>query len=345
MGESNILSKISSETNWEKIKKKIEPIRAQQLIIRSLQILSADENLQIVTRIEESKQYSEEVEKLMNLCIRFSSELRRNPHQYDTLDSVCKAILVRQKGKAKVLKKDYRAALGLTYETQLDRIIKAKTPLKWENIERICQGFQDKTVRRFWENQLLHMYPAIAIKGREEGEECLCLHVLCNFLSEPQRERIQENLDEWEQIYFQEITGVLPQAQESHDFGSFPYKLYEVIKIQAARINKTIMAIAEEEVGISGNTWYSWKEKWEEKEKNNFLYGLPRQKLSRGQILILAVLFELNYPETINLLALAGYRHISGEPDCRVAAYIVQGIGSREELKQYLLSNFVTYKW
>ena len=131
-------------------------VEAQHLTIRILSQLSADEIMSILGELRK-KDISEAVEEQLRLCIGISRELREEPGRYDTLEQVCKSILLRsiKDGKSIILKKEYWKALGLNNAMHLNRIERGIACLRVENIEKICSMFVSEYRRRFWENQLL----------------------------------------------------------------------------------------------------------------------------------------------------------------------------------------------
>ena len=62
-------------------------------------------------------------------------------------------------------------------------------------------------------------------------------------------------------------------------------------------------------------------------------------------MILLGILFGLDYPQSVYFLALSGYRYVSGEPDDAVLGYLRSSVGSREELARYLKEGIYTGKW
>ena len=327
-------------------------VEAQHLTIHILSLLSADEVMSVLEKIRKSC-VCEAVEEQLRLCVGISRELREDPGCYDTLDQICKSILIRsnKKGRTKFFKKEYREALGFKYPMDLNRVEKGNSSLKLENIKEICSAFVSENRKRFWENQLLYLYPDTAAPGRTNDMECLCAMEVYKMLNKEQRDFVNSQLDMLERKHLKELGEKLEEensdvnVMEENKLGNPPYKLYKIINKRAEECHMLISEVAEE-IGRSVNTWYSWKNSWEEAENMNFVDGVPHIHLSRVDLMILAVLFDFTYPETVIFMALMGYRFTPKEPDPYLVQYLT-GKESRkaEEIKLYLQKGKSTGQW
>lgn len=327
-------------------------VEAQHLTIRLLSLLSADEIMAVVEKIER-KGCPTDVKLQFKLCNAISGKLKKEPKCYDTLERICKDILNNQnRGTTTILKKDYRIALGLSSEMQLNRIEKGTASLRMEHIKNICDGFETERQKRFWENQLLYLYPNIVAPERPNETEYLCLSAVYEMLSAQQRDFVEKKLDFLEKDHIEALRKILEKnnkgenRQENSKLGKPPYRLYAIINKNALECRKIITDIAEDELGISTNTWYSWKNAWEHAEGNKFSKGVPRSCFSRIDIMILAVLFDFTYSETVVFMALMGYRFSMGKPDEYVVKYLMKKENKdAEEMKLYLQKGKITSDW
>ena len=327
-----------------------------QIIVEILTVISADETEYLLTEAKHSKEYDSDVGKYLLLCSQMASDLRRKPHCYDTLDLVCKAIVTRQKNKDKVYKKDYSELLGMNYPIELNRIEKKVSPLQLVNIQNICKGFQNETMRYFWENQLLSMFPYIKESESRKKVAHVCLSVLCQALNVNLAKRINEKLSESTRSYWKLFVNETLKGKINPSINTYlelntlpsletifgpkpPYQLYTIINAQVKKTDMTIQKIAEDELGITLNTWYDWKKEWEKMELDDEA-ELPKKRLSRIRLLVLAVLFDFTYSETVVFLATAGCRFCCEEPDQTVIQYMnkIEGAKSKGEVKEFLRS-------
>lgn len=322
----------------------INAVDAQHLTICMLNRLSEMENIRLLEKVEKSPEYNKDIQKHLFLCAGVVEEAKLHPECYGTLESICRAILTRQKNKASVLKKDYRDALGLKNNMELSRLEKGETILKMEHVQNICGGFEEEYNRRFWENQLLYWYPSIDASQRANEIESACLNAVYHALTKEQYDTIYAGLSELERTQLDTLFQDSPK--ELPKMGEPPYQLYKIIGKQANDIGKSIAIIAEEELGITTNTWYIWKKKWAEAEQNSFLNGIPKLGISRVQLMMLVVLFDFTYFESVVFLALAGYRFANGEPDMRVIHYLNnKETESAEDIKKYLKDGLFYDRW
>lgn len=278
-------------------------VAAQQFSIRILADMTPAENLDLLERA--GSEDSAAVQQLRR-CMALASELREDPNCYDSLEKICTAILKRSMSRDTVRKSEYGEALGVSNKMQRRRLEKGETSLSPEQIRRICGLFQDASLGRFWENMLYALDPDISTAGRGDGPENGCLRLLCTLLPPEQYEHIPIQME---------------APEEPCRFGKEPDRLYPVIGTLAAEVPVLIPDLAEQEVGVHMNTWYAWRKAWTEAEETGFAV-VPAKRLKRLHMMILSVLFSLNYPESIVFMALAGYRFASGKADDLVLSHL-----------------------
>lgn len=324
----------------------ISAVEAQEFIIRLLTALSRSVIISIMDKaFQMIKPDNTDEKEFLNLCIRLSSERKEDPQCYNTLDSVCKAILIRQANCQSVTKKEYRIALGLKSDMQRNRIENGMASLTMDNITNICRNFQSKVSRRFWENRLLYLYPDISTVGRDDGPELRCLNILYKAFTPEQWKTAVSDLNELDRLRIDSYFNPSSENIQENRFGNIPDQLYEVINARASQLHMIVPDIAELEIGISANTWYTWRKLWIRAEADGFKSGIPATRLKRLHIILLAVLFGLDYSESIWFMALAGYRFQQEEPDKTVIQYLIQKNISLHDMKNYLQEGIYNGKW
>lgn len=332
--------------NWEE---GIGGIEAQGLTIRILTALSSYLNTEILARMAlHRRKIPAATYRHLELCVGAGSELREDPHCYDGVEKICMAILRRQTNRSCISKKEYGEALGLGNRMQRLRIEKGEAHLELDKIERVCSGFSDPGTRRFWENQLLGLYPDVSSAGRKNVCEADALRWLGKILMElGQYEAAVNGLDALDARRMEDLFGVSAQEPCTKGLGEEPQGLYSVINLLAGRKGMAIPRLAEEEMGVQVNTWYAWRKSWLRAEECGFLEGVPKNRLKRAQIMMLSVVFELSYPESVYFMALSGYRYVRGEPDDEVLRSLWKVPGAREadEIRKYLRDGMYNGKW
>lgn len=330
----------------EKCNNYIGPVEAQHLTVRILAVLPVSVGKEIVNELARRESGSlTAAERQLLRCISLSSELRTEPKRYDSLDALCMTIL-RRKLRRDSSKKEYGEALGVN-KMQRGRLERGEAALSLEQVRSICSGFRDPAVGRFWENVLLSRYPGIADLGRGDGPEADSFRILYKRLDPNDYHLLAQKLEGREkQRLAEEFLLPVLRGSDIQKFGAEPDKLYSVLRVLASRSGMLIADIAVDELGISANTWYAWKKAWEKSENNGFRDGVPRGRLKRTHMILLAFLFRLDYLESVYFLALAGYRYIEGEPDDRVLQYFMPcNTVSYDEVLCYLKEGLNTGKW
>jgi len=339
-----------------KMQKSLNAVESQQIMIHILTNASSKENLWIKRELVEKMANNgdpdaDEIDKIkmyMDLCIRTAHELRKDPEKYNTFDTVFRTIIARQKTKSteNVKKKEYREALGIKYNSILERVLSGKVMLNMGQIDDICSGFKDESNRRFWKNQILCINPDISYPEKDICIEYKCLLFLCSVLTEEKFNCYIHSLNQTEQRQILIIREAAVTKKETvKETVNSVNRLYEYINSKARRMKLAIKEVAEQELGISENTWYARKKVWENAEEMDFKQGVPHARLARVQLMVLSVIFELDYPETIMLLALAGYRMKNGEPDCTLIEYLGKEVKNKEEMEQFLLDGWYHGEW
>lgn len=333
---------MGKETEFEN---RIGAVEAQQLTIRILTVLPDRTGLGILNRLsDEADRILPDTARQLELCLGMAGELRGDPARYDSLEALSMAALRRQTNRETLKKKEYEAVLGVN-RMQRGRLEKGTAALSMAQVEKLCGGFRDPVVRQFWENLFLGRFPEIADKGREEGPAAAALELLWELLEEGQRSMAAQLLEEGERRRLEELTGPAAPEPDKGDFGREPDRLYPVLTSLAASRGMLIADVAAEEIGVSSNTWYAWKKAWDETERGGFQAGIPKNRLKRVHVILLAVLFGLDYFQSVYLLALSGYRYVSGEPDGRVLGCLRESGESREEVLRYLKEGINNGRW
>lgn len=320
----------------------ISAVEAQQLTIRILTILPLSVSRRIVDKLlGDANSLSPDTISQLRLCLGISSELREDPKCYDSPEKLFEAVLRQQTSRESIRKKEYGSAMGIN-EKQRMRLISGKAKLTLEHIRKLCSGFSDPVARRFWENLLLKQHPEIADLGRGDGPEAAALEELSGLLTWDEYDAALKRLDDWERRCLEEIAE--PDEPDLGKFGKEPDRLYSVLKA-LAHGNGIVIAGLADEIGITSNTWFFWKDRWERAEREGFQNGIPKTRLRRGHMLLLSVFLKLNYPQSVYLLALAGYRFIPGEPDDSIARYLKSPTSSSAELCGYIREGLNTGRW
>lgn len=324
---------------------RIGAVEAQQLTVRILTVLPESAVRDVLNGLSDKGDSAlPDTVRQLELCLGLSGELRGDPKRYDSLEALSMAALRRQTNRESLKKQEYGAVLGVN-RMQRSRLEKGTAELSLEQVRTLCCGFRDPVTRQFWENLFLGRFSEIADMGREEGPAASALELLLELLEEEQCRRAAELLDVRERESLARLAGQAGRKPDMRDFGKEPSRLYPVLASLASGRGMLVADLAAEEIGISSNTWYAWKKAWEEAERGDFQNGVPKHRLKRVHMILLGVLFGLDYPQSVYFLALSGYRYVSGEPDDRVLQYLRASIGSPEELERYLKEGIHTGKW
>lgn len=329
-------------------------VKAQQITIKVLSMLSTVEHQELSRRMESPEEYiSDDVFLQFYRCKRMGLELVENAEKYSTISSVFSTIVARQSGRKAqdILKREYMQRLGLKYNEQLCRIEQGKALLTESQIETFCAAFEKVEDQRFWKNQILSFYPEIRIPGKNisESVEELCLKTVVDALTKEMFYKVEPALQEYllfenppeafssseQDLSDRRLYGYIDKIyRDVHKKGQSPKKDKEISHQNLDSVRETLM--------ITTNTWYSWKRQWEEAESRDFKSGVPKSRLSIEHLYIIAVILDMNYWQTIYLLSLAGARTKSGEPDRTVLRYLLYKDMEKERvlaILQYTITN------
>jgi len=319
---------------------RVNAVEAQRLTVRILTVLPPAASLRLSDKLKAGALLRESVRQL-GLCAALGSELRKDPQRYDSLEKLCASALKRQTQRKDIRKKEYADAMGIN-EKRLQRLEKGDAKLTLAHIRSLCAKFEDTVERRFWENLFLEKHPDVADLGRGDGPEAGALALLPRLLTPRQYGAALAQLDPWEQSRLEELT--CPPLNLSGLDGN-PAGLYPLLNALAHERGMTCAALSDE-AGVSANTWFAWKKHWERAEKEDFQNGVPKTRLKRAHLLLLAVLLGLSYPQSVYLLALAGYRFVQGEPDDSVVRYLdAPSPPACLRLRGYIKEGLYTGKW
>ena len=169
-----------------------------------------------------------------------------------------------------------------------------------------------------------------------ENIESKSFDIIMNVLQQNNQSFIEEVIEDENlpQNQKDKIKGLLELHSydcKTSKLGIPPYKLYEVIKHLRNQVGMSLQQLWEE-IGITEPTWYSLKSNWLQAQKTYFEY-VSKNILKRHHILLIAIIFELNYMDTLILLQIAGYRMGTNNQDEELMDYFLYGIGSVEKIK------------
>lgn len=317
---------------------KMGAVDSQQLLIQIFKCLEPEQQLELIRKIDFDKKINETNKKYIYICEKFGSQIRITADYCNSFDKTCKRILIRQGNyeTEKIRKKDYITALGWKNGVQLNRIEKGDAEMQLENIQKLCSCFTQEAERRFWTNQLIAFFPETFHLNYGEKMESDSLLYVIKGLNETLRKQIEERLSEEEKIKFLSICDRTAWENALGKLGKTPRSLYKTILNLEKNMNgMTIERLAEEELGISRITWYTWKTEWERAEMEEFTY-LPKPRLKRNHLLIIAMVCHLNYLETLCFLQSAGYCLGFRAEDTELLNYFLFQSGDAEELKRKL---------
>lgn len=316
----------------------LNSVNSQQLILRVLKNLEPGEISWLIRKMNYSAEKEESEKAYFHLCVLFANEIKKNPLYCSTFDGMCKSILARQNpdGEDPIKKKDYIKAFGWKNAVQMNRIEHGTAQMKIENIEEICSKFRYEEDRVFWKNQLLAWFPDTWYIV-DSTKEYACLVRMIKSMNDTMRQRISDLLSEGERILLSDELDSCSDKSGSR-LGEPPYKLYRVIYRLVREIpGMTIQTLVEDELQTTLVSWYEWKVQWEAEEKEGFPQ-IPKPRLHRRYVLLMALVFGLDYLETVALLQIAGYRMGSDENDRKVINYLINGEGDLNEIKLELLN-------
>ena len=274
----------------------------------------------------------------LGLCVMMASELARNPKKYqDSFLSLARTIIARQKKTAvrEIRMRDMGTALGGTKKdgtplaesgvnAVLYRIEKHTRELKPEEIARLCAGFERESDRLFWKNQVYLIFPELRTPDVTDGPVLNCLQAVWDSMPQEQREDAPFVF-----LPYRDWFVKLQRVQEEEVLQA-PNGLYDLLERERRRagLSKTEMAYI---LPIDPDTYASYKRAWIKFENNNCKGDFPRNRLSREELLYLAVYLKMDFYTAVAVLAAAGYSFRLTSSDRVVAGYLFDRRCSQEE--------------
>lgn len=323
------------------VKVKVNPVESQYLLIQIVKSLSYESVGDIISELKE-KENKNEINSRLNeyilMCISFGIEISKNPEYCSTFDLACKTIIKRQKklpDEIKIHKKDYIEKLGWKNGVQLNRIEKGKSIMQVESIETICSGFEKELDQLFWKNYLLTFFGKTQYINYDSTTEYEALKEVVGILCENDYQLLEGTMQEED---FIKICRIRQEEDLPVDpFGEPPFQLYRVISHLVDQMpSMTIESLIEDELWTSRTSWYIWKTNWDEAERENFRM-LPEPRIQRKHLLVIAIVFKLEYIDMIRLLHMGGYRLGMDSKDREIASYFLKSRDSLDELKVRIL--------
>lgn len=305
------------------------PIEAQWTTVRLLSVLNSGQIVSIIQSIENDLPDAESLNYL-NLCILASRELKKHPDYLNDIRIVLKTIVAIQLGKTpnEVKQNQFLKPLGLKYGYQLNRIELGTKKISIESIQSLCNGFRDRTEARFWTNQVARLIPDIRLCVDNHIEET-CLQRLWNYLDPNIRNKAADelHLNAWQIEELQ--TG---QRLKDNQGNSSLYDVIDAAKRRAGYSNEKLINA----IGVNRDTWYLWRTEWIRAEHDCFAHGFPSRRLSRTHLYLIALILDMDYLDTVHMLALAGCYIKSTQPDITVIRCLLSSESDRQDTIQYL---------
>lgn len=319
------------------MEERLNSVDCQYLLIQIFKILDP-ETLSVIAYGFSDKESNPLLKEYLFECIFFANEIRKNPEYCASFDCACKTILARQGSSAekRIHKKDYVKALGWNNRVQLNRIERGEAQMRKENVSNICGKFVRECDRRFWQNQLLAFFPRTLCIDCDNTLEYAGLTIVLKSLREKELQLIQQTLTESDWV---KMRGVLENGrgnEQQDPLGDPPYHLYKtILHLVRNAASMTLETLVKTELQTSMQSWYDWKGKWEKAEETGFAY-LPEPSLKRKHLLLIAVVFNLEYLDTIRLLQMGGYRVGLNKTDRAIINCFLQKNGTLEERKDLI---------
>lgn len=278
----------------------------------------------------------------LELCVMMAGELAVEPRKYrDDFVTLAKTIIARQRHTSmkEITKKEVWITIRGTNKNgipladgsgnnTLDRIQDHVRELKPEEILRLCAGFEQESNRLFWENQVYLMFPNLRTMDVTDGPVLDCLQALWDSLPYQCRERAPFVLFTY-MDWFEKLT---QNGEETRDESLGLYAILEK-EMRRVGIQKTeIYNILE----MDSDTYASYRRAWCAFEKKDCTGPFPRNRLSRGRLLYLAVYLKMSFYTTVAMLAVAGYSFRLIHSDSVVAGYLLDRRYSREEALRHV---------
>lgn len=315
-------------------------VTAQDLTIKLLVGLDPLDRANVYRRARNQLAEQTETIEQLDLCVMMAGELAQNPMKYQNgFLALAKSILARQKncsekeitkkeiwGKMQETGKEGKNLAAGSGNNTLDRIQDHVRELRPDEIRCLCAGFERKSNRLFWENQVYLIFPNLRTQDAAGGPVLDCLQAVWNSLPQEDRETAPFVFLSYADWFRQ-----LEQPQEnktcrmSDELGL--YDLLEQARQRANLFKTELYNILE----IDPDTYASYKRAWLLFEKNGCNGGFPRNRLSRERLLCLAIHLKMDFYTAVALLGMAGYSFPIAASDSVVAGYLWDHRYSRKE--------------
>lgn len=326
---------------------KLHPVEAHVLLLQLLNAQSMDIRSSLSRKIGPAK-IENYVKLYLYRCISFS-ELREEDANYgSTFDKCCRIIIARQRGVDEngILQKDYIEGMGWKSNNreQIGRILKGEAELYAIRVLKLCAPFSAEVDRQFWRNTLLSFYPETAfleeapetentLSAKTPETENAALRCVVGLLGKDELARAKVSLTDPELEKLDALCG--PSLNEKEDGLGKASQLYPTIMEKIEKLQKekkkslkysteswNIESIADNILQFSPDTWKQWRKNWLSAEKQGFK-TLPKNRLRRKHLLLLADLFRLEYKDVLRFLQLGGYWLGRSEEDRAIASYFI----------------------
>lgn len=316
---------------------------AQALTIRLLQRLDALTRGIVHGKAKERLSGNRPAQEQLLLCFSMAGD---EPDKYKNFKTLAQTILARQKPEAAVTKTAIWATMTNGEGSPesagkiVNRIEDRARELKPEEIINLCSGFQKESNRLFWENQIYICFPELPTPDVEDGPVLDCLQAVWDSLPPTEQENAKVTLPIYK-AWFGKLSGKEPPASENEK-----KHLYELLH-DAARgkdkdKSKTLEAVFEE-LGIHKDTYYSYKKNWEKYEERGG-GAFPRNRLSRDQLIYLAVFLDMDYYEAVYMLGMAGYALQLDDDEKDAVEYLLDRSGKSRDKALKNLQDKIYFK-
>lgn len=344
-----------------------------------IHLLNGQDGSFLLRLVREAGRLDEPSRAYLQQCISFASEKGINREYCATAEYAVRTILARQynvEKEKKITLETIAIAIGGTARMTISRLRQGTwTPSK-DTIRELCYGFRIECDRIFWENMLFGLFPKTSdpepwIKSRNGDQqnagsvssrkakynfwwkaEYNSLKYIVELLKkmerlEKSREHLPQNEDKNLTLLMSEVLKnpskadplMLREPTKSKIGNQHP--LYPTISQLVKDNGMTLGKLRENELQVSETSWSTWKENWTEAAAVNFSY-LPKARLRRNHMLIMAIVFKLSYLDSLRFLRLAGYRLGNTEKngdspsDRDIADFLLGDRENEEDFKQKL---------
>lgn len=328
---------------------------AQALTIRLLQRLDTLDRQAVYRQALQQLEQNTEARELLQLCVMMAGELKAQPEKYNSFESLSRTILARLKREVKVplddtredistvQKKDVGKAMDLSAASAnklITRINEHERELKVQEIQALVAGFQKSSNRIFWKNLIYFLFPELsAPEDAEDSSIQDCLQAVWNSLTQEEQNSAYYSLLP-DRSWFDQLKQSAPEAPAEEKEEEEP-GLYDMLEAcMAAQKHKYVNGIKTEvynSLCIDPDTYLAYKKHWKKYENGEGPLPGRRRRLSRKQLLFLALFLRMDFYTTALLLAKGGYAFHYEKADILVANYLLKHAGSRVEIMEDLL--------